>query len=108
MSISKGTNSEIMEMQTGNAQLLEQQTRTSSIKTSAENFRQLLPVHYEFAFFDGDFEGPPAPGVDKVFPGPYRRYLLDNSVESTAEQHEFIKEIMEDEGTIRIGPYKNS
>jgi len=75
----KGTNSEIFEMQT-------------------ENFRQLLPSNYQYTFIDGEYEAAPAPGIDNVFPGPYRRYLPDNSVESTAEQHGFISEIIAEEG----------
>jgi hypothetical protein len=64
-----------------------------------ENFRQLLPSNYQYTFIDGEYEAAPAPGIDNVFPGPYRRYLPDNSVESTAEQHGFISEIIAEEGT---------
>jgi len=73
-------------------------TRSEIFELQRENSRQLLPNDYEYSFIDGEFETGPAPGIDKVFPGPYRCYLPDNSVRSTAEQHAFISEVIAEEG----------
>jgi len=75
----KGTSAEIFEMQT-------------------EGFRNLLPEHFDYDFLEGEKEVPPAPLVAKVFPGPYMSYLTDYSVGSIEEQHEFIMNIVDEEG----------
>jgi len=75
----KGTSAEILEVQT-------------------EGFRNLLPGHFDYEFVEGENEVPPAPGVAKVFPGPYFSYLTDYSVGSIEEQHRFIMDIVAEEG----------
>jgi len=75
----KGTSAEIFEMQT-------------------EGFRNLLPAHFDYEFVEGENEVPPAPGIAKVFPGPYLSYLADYSVGSIEEQHRFIMDIVTEEG----------
>ena len=68
-----------------------------------EGFRRLLPDDYEYVFLDGEKEHPPAPAVEKVFPGPFWSYLTDYAVKSMAEQHEFVLQAVRDEGTIYCG-----
>ena len=63
-----------------------------------EAFRQLLPDDWEYVFLDGEKEHPPAPGVEKVFPGPYWSYLTDYTTKSMAEQHDYILQIANEEG----------
>ena len=52
---------------------------------------------------DGDKEQPPAPGVEKVFPGPYSSYLTDYTIKSMVEQHKFILQVVNEEGERDIG-----
>ena len=68
-------------------------------KTGAEGFRNLLPEHFSYEFLEGEKEVAPAPGVAKVFPGPYLSYLTDYSVGSIEEQHQYIMDIVAEEGT---------
>ncbi|MCJ1318878.1 hypothetical protein MMC15_004210 [Xylographa vitiligo] len=64
----------------------------------SEGFRNLLPEHFSYEFLEGEKEVAPAPGVAKVFPGPYLSYLTDYSVGSIEEQHQYIMDIVAEEG----------
>ncbi|XRM45827.1 hypothetical protein ABZX51_008901 [Aspergillus tubingensis] len=46
--------------------------------------KRQLPGH-EFVFFQGELETPPAPGVDKFFPGPYYSYFTVPSPDTVLE-----------------------
>ncbi|MCJ1391332.1 hypothetical protein MMC18_004195 [Xylographa bjoerkii] len=92
----KGTSAEIFEMQTGAVFSLHAQFLVA--ETITEGFRNLLPKHFDYDFLEGEKEVPPAPLIAKVFPGPYMSYLTDYSVSSIEEQHEFIMNIVDEEG----------
>ena len=76
---SKGTNSLILETQTA-------------------GFRALLPDHYEYCFFDGEEPFESYPAISNVFPGPYFCYYRDNSMRRVREAHEYVGEMVEEDG----------
>ena len=73
------------------------------LETQTAGFRALLPEHYDYHFFDGEelFESYPA--ISNIFPGPYFCYYKDNSMESVKLAHEYVREIIEDEGSASLG-----
>ena len=77
--ISKGTSAQILETQTA-------------------GFRALLPEHYEYHFCDGEEPFESYPAISNIFPGPYFCYYKDNTMKSVMLAHEYIREVIEDEG----------
>ncbi|KAI9660963.1 MAG: hypothetical protein M1821_009290 [Bathelium mastoideum] len=68
------------------------------LEAQTAGFRALLPEHYEYRFYDGEEDFDSYPAISNVFPGPYFCYYKDNSMRSVKAAHEYIGEIIEDEG----------
>ena len=62
------------------------------------NIRHYLPEHYSYTFLNGEKECDAGPGIGELFPGPYSSYHLKFFTRSIAEQHEYVHEMIEDEG----------
>ena len=60
--------------------------------------RHAMPAHYSYTFVDGEKECDAGPGIGGMSPGPYWSYHLRFSTDSIAEQHEYIEEIINEEG----------
>ena len=54
--------------------------------------------HYSYTLIDGEEESDAVPGIGGLFPGPYWSYHLRFCTDSIAEQHEYMKEIIDEEG----------
>lgn len=73
------------------------------LETQTAGFRALLPEYYEYRFFDGEEPFESYPEISNIFPGPYFCYYKDNSMKSVKLAHEYVNEIIEDEGNTSLG-----
>lgn len=80
---SKGTSARILEAQTA-------------------GFRALLPKYYEYSFYDGEEPFESYKEISDFFPGPYFCYYKDNSMKNVKLAHEYVKEIIEEDGKLSI------
>ena len=70
----------------------------SILEALTAGIRHALPMHYSYEFIEGENETDAGPGIGPMFSGPYYPYHLRFFTKSIAEQHDFIKEVMSDEG----------
>lgn len=71
------------------------------LESQTAGFRALLPEHYDYAFFDGEEPFESYKEISDFFPGPYFCYYKDNSMKNVRLAHEYVQEIIEDEGNFR-------
>ncbi|KAF2203123.1 EF-hand calcium-binding domain protein [Delitschia confertaspora ATCC 74209] len=58
---------------------------------------QLSPDH-SFDFIDAQFEGPAAPGITGVFPGPYFVWHKEHSPQSVEKVHDYLDTVIDEDG----------
>jgi hypothetical protein len=64
--------------------------------------RSHLPHDWEWHFVDGEDSCDPAEGVDGVYAGPYLAYYTLPSLETIAECHEWLDDIIDEMGPFDI------
>ncbi|KIX09417.1 uncharacterized protein Z518_00497 [Rhinocladiella mackenziei CBS 650.93] len=73
-------------------------TNAGIFETQTEIFRNLLPKHLDFEFFDADHEIEAADGVGDIFPGPYTCWYPVPTNTNVQDAHHFVWDVIEQEG----------
>lgn len=58
----------------------------------------MLPLSYEMIFADGPHMCEPAPGIEGLFPGPYRCWYNTPTTSKVAKALEFIRQVVNRDG----------
>lgn len=63
-----------------------------------EMFRNLLPEHFEYDFFDAEHEIAAAEGCGEIFPGPYTCWYPVPTNANVKSAHQVVEELIQEEG----------